>query len=326
MKNNGIDIGTLDLKHSYTCPVLSVLDQFVKLLEQTNMLYTTGNIHCDIRDTNVMIDINREAYLNNQEATISINNLRLTIIDFDQLIEKTTYKRDMFPSVYSFYNKPVEGFLLTDLLIIQGPHTNKDMENIQNRINNYVTDLFNYYESVFNIFYNIFTKEKLFDTIITKMSEYESTPYEFQSTIDTTDNFGLGFCLLKILACFYYNPNYRVKLTESEKHALDQTCDLLKNMVDFNVHMRPTPHKSYTKMQEIYNTLNRIKQDEWTTSSEAATGWEQQTRPRSTVTTTTPSLGGYQRNRMYHTAYQSHKRQTRKQRTRKQLKRRASKN
>ncbi len=342
MEDNGIDISTLDLQHSYACPILLLLQQFEKLLEQTATLYKNNKIHCDIRDANVMINIDRESY--SKERLISIINPRLTIIDFDQLMKKSRYER-MDTSFYHFYNKPVEGcFLYAFKLKLPAKNTDIDtpqFENIKKCLKEYVTILFMSYKHVFKIFYNIRTEDQLLNTIIKEMLGYHGILYQFKSTVDTTDNFGLGFCLLKILAYFYYNnPEYVTGLKEKEKEALELTCKLLKSMVDFNVSKRPDPMSSYERMKKICSTLATSEENEWNIKPRERSNSVLIHAPvpnsrvasiHSVVPINSEVLhklnkGGYRRNRMYRTAYRSHKRRTRQTHTRKHRKRRASKN
>jgi serine/threonine protein kinase len=100
MPSLGIDVTHLDRFDADTrrfrdylkrVPIITILEQIVKLFEQLNRLISNNHIHGDIRDTNVMLS---------KEG-------KITIIDFD-LLEPLNDFLDNYGFNMGFYSNPPE--------------------------------------------------------------------------------------------------------------------------------------------------------------------------------------------------------------------------
>ena len=270
--DNGIDLYDIDLYETgqrrpscvYTCPVLPLLQQFLKLLGQTRQLFYKGKIHCDIRDVNVMIDIKRDSLTSPQ---INIENPRLTIIDFDGLTLKGDYiqkaktnlqdKRPCDITSFCFYNKPIEGLFLSMI----GGNVTLSKNNKHRNMDQVIDEIYSYYLPIFPMIYS---------DISTTYADFAPTfraiiqeginsikNFDLDTLIDTSDNYGLGFCLLKIIALFYFDKRIKIfkNVNEYENAALENTVELLKKMISFNQDTRILPTDAYNAMDQICNHL-----------------------------------------------------------------------
>jgi hypothetical protein len=243
MRHNGIDISFLKFKKTYICRLLPLLEQFEKLFYQTFSLYENKMIHADIRDLNLMIDIDKE--IHNSHDTIHIPDPRITIIDFDLKMPFSEYTMTM-----PLYNKPPE-FLL--------PISIKNNKKYLQYLAGYSESLYDSYADVFKKKFNIESKEQLRIAINNMLYAMEKNArtrqYKFgTTTVPTIDNFGLGFCLLHILTRFYPTDQYEL-LNTYEQKALDDTVKLLMQVVSFNVYDRPLPDEVASIMHGIYEDL-----------------------------------------------------------------------
>ena len=275
--DNGIDLFEIDIFDDeegrrrppckYRCPVLPLLQQFLKLLSQTRQLYYRNKIHCDIRDSNVMINIDRNVLTNPE---IKIDHPRLTIIDFDVLTEKETFKTKAKTNLkdnmscditsFCFYNKPIEGLFLS----IIGNDVTLSKKNKHRNMSRVINELYWYYLPIFCMIYPDISYNTSYEGFIpifrSKIQKgIDSTMnFNLQKLVDTSDNYGLGFCLLKILALFYFDKQEQVftNVMDYENRALKDTVELLKKMISFNQDTRISPVNAYTVMEKICENLS----------------------------------------------------------------------
>ena len=238
MPNNGMDIYRLTEEDRGRINFVELIYQIQKLLGQTAQLIKSGMIHCDIRDSNVMIKMDGI-------------NPRLTIIDFDFLQPIDNYPDQSSIVIHRFYNKLPE--CLLDLPV--------QFDTLKSASEGQVEEYKEFFYESYRIplikYLNIADKAS-FDTYF-NTCQVENKTYiasaEYETIVHTRnciDNFGLAWPLLKVLCIFF--PDVDIHQPDN---ILSKMIRLMLRMGQFtifdkNMNPRPTPIQAYDEAIEIY--------------------------------------------------------------------------
>jgi len=171
-------------------PFNTILEQIVKLITQTNTLKTSGHIHGDIRQTNIMF--------NPTDGT-------MTIIDFDWLLPKDTFNAE-YGKYYGFYSNPPESIVIRNMLAAGS--TTVTPIRTADWANTHFRDFQHYYKAI-----GIKTEDEFVDTVRTANTDNALLIDEkaFRDAegaaklvmLPTFDSFGLAITLLEFLTIAY---------------------------------------------------------------------------------------------------------------------------
>lgn len=258
MPNNGIDLYTLQPGKTYYCPIPAFLFQIEKLLSQTKSLFENGYIHVDIRNLNVMINIDIEQY--RQQDEIQLEHPRLTIIDFD-FLQKIKHYMHMHCDMFRFYNKPPESLLMT------GWPTCVDAtpEYMQRTKNNYIREIYTAYILFWRNHLGIEPEQfpaYFYEKLTQNHKDMTSTNepgYDYgRDTLPMIDNFGLAYPLLHAIFCIY-PATIDPSTSDPALQPVRDTIALLKDMADLHYKKRPYPDEAFDRMKAICDPLREAR-------------------------------------------------------------------
>ena len=226
-------------------PLMTIFEQILKLFNQTNTLKTSGYIHGDIRESNIMF--------NPRDGT-------MTIIDFDYLQPIDIFD-DKYGENYGFYSNPPESIIIRNLLAIKKPShiwkikTEEWSEQQFRSFNNFYKATGVSDESKLRDDIKIINEENT--KYIEEVAHMDPTDAAKRVMLPTFDSYGLAITLLEFLIVVY-TP--RVFADELSTRTIDQ---LRSELVSIGVTKRGVAYtaaelNTYAKaLLSIVNTVLR---------------------------------------------------------------------